>query len=421
MPKKNSSIKQLSAREILDSRGYPTIETRLVLSDGTEARASVPSGLSVGSYEARELRDGDSRRYQGRGVLLAVGKINDIIAPALIGQDVCSQREIDKILLDLDGTENKANLGANALLATSLVCARVAAASRQQELFIYLRETFAFGEPKIPVPLFNIFNGGKHADTNLDFQEFLLMPKRAETAEMVRMGAEIFHALGEELKKAGYDTDVGTEGGYAPDLESSIEAIELIMAGALRAGYEPRKDFQLGIDVGSSLLFEEKSGRYIFPLDEAHFTADNLIGLYEDWLRQYPIAYIEDGLAEDDWENWRGLTADLGQHLILAGDDLFATNSKRLRRSLEERAANAIIIKPNQVGTLTETVDCVKLADKHGYRVIVSHRSGETNDDFIVDLAVAAGADFLKAGSLARGERLAKYNRLMEIASVLKK
>jgi len=270
------------------------------------------------------------------------------------------------------------------------------------------------------VPLFNIFNGGKHADTNLDFQEFLVMPKKGEAKEMIRMGAEIFHALGAELKQAGYDTDVGAEGGYAPDLESSIEAIELIMAGALRAGYDPGKDFKLGIDVGSSVLFEEKSGRYIFPLDEAYFTADNLIGLYESWLRQYPIAYIEDGLAEDDWENWRGLTTDLGEHLLIVGDDLFATNTGRLRKALQEKAANAIIIKPNQAGTLTETVDCIKLADKHDYQIIVSHRSGETNDDFIVDLAVAAGAHYLKAGSLARGERLAKYNRLLEIADILK-
>ncbi len=421
MAKKNISIKQLSAREILDSRGYPTIEARIVLSDGTEAKASVPSGLSVGSYEACELRDGDHKRYQGRGVLRAVGKINDIITPALIGQDVSKQKEIDGILISLDGTENKSNLGGNSLLAVSLVCARAAAYSQKKELFVYLQETFSFSEPKIPVPLFNIFNGGKHADTNLDFQEFLVMPKKSDAKEMIRMGAEIFHALGNELKEAGYDTDVGAEGGYAPDLESSIEAIELIMAGALRAGYDPGKDFKLGIDVGSSVLFDEKSGRYVFPLDGAYFTADNLIGLYESWLRQYPIAYIEDGLAEDDWENWRGLTTDLGQHLLIAGDDLFATNTSRLRRALQEKAANSIIIKPNQAGTLTETVDCIKLADKYDYQIIVSHRSGETNDDFIVDLAVASGANYLKAGSLARGERLAKYNRLLEIADILKK
>jgi len=416
-----SKIKNIDAREILDSRGQPTIEARVTLSDGISAIASVPSGSSVGAHEAYEFRDGDNRRYFGRGVLRAVAKIKEIISPELVGQNIFKQKEIDDKLIALDGTDKKTNLGANTILAVSLACARAGALAKKQELFSYLQETFSFSEPKIPVPLFNLFNGGKHADTNLDFQEFLIIPKKASAAEMVRIGAEIFRALGVELRSADYDTDVGAEGGYAPDLDSSIEALELILAGALRAGYDPKKDFYLGIDVGSSVLYEAETKRYVFALDKTYFTSDNLIGLYESWLRKYPIIYLEDGLAEDDWDAWRGLTADLGQNMLIVGDDLFVTSSERLRRGLKEKVGNAIIIKPNQVGTLTETVDCIKLAEKHNYKIILSHRSGETNDDFIVDLAVASGADYLKAGSLSRGERVAKYNRLMAIEDLLNK
>jgi len=416
-----SKIKKVSAREILDSRGQPTIEARVILSDGISATASVPNGSSVGAHESYEFRDGDSKRYFGRGVLRAVDKIEEIISPELKGHDIFKQKEIDDKLIALDGTTKKTNFGANTILAVSLACARAGALAKKQELFIYLQDTFSFSKPEIPVPLFNIFNGGKHADTNLDFQEFLIIPKRSSAKEMVRVGAEIFLALGAELKSADYDTDVGVEGGYAPDLTSSIDAIELIMAGALRAGYDPKKDFYLGIDVGSSVLYEAETKRYVFSLDHSYFTTDNLIGLYESWLRKYPIIYLEDGLAEDDWEGWRGLTAELGQNMLIVGDDLFATSTDRLRRGLEEKAANAIIIKPNQVGTLSETIDCVKLAKKHNYQIIISHRSGETNDDFIADLAVAVGADYLKAGSLSRGERVAKYNRLMAIEDLLNK
>ena len=416
MPK----IKNISAREILDSRGRPTIEAAVTLDNGVSASAGVPAGTSTGKHEAFELRDGDSKRYSGFGVLRAVAKVNEIIAPKLIGQKMATQQEIDKFLIDLDGTENKTNLGANAVLAVSLACARAAAMNAKQELFVYLGEIFSFSKPKIPTPLFNIFNGGRHADTNLDFQEFLLIPKKAAAAEMVRAGAEIFQELAKVLKEAGYDTDTGIEGGYAPDLDSTIEAIEFILAAAIRAGYQPGTDFHLGVDVGSSLLYEAESGKYVFSLDNAYFSAANLIGLYNEWLKKYPFLYIEDGLAEDAWDDWRELTADLGKKLLIVGDDLFTTNSNRLRMGLKEKAANAIIIKPNQVGTLTETVDCIKLAQKHNYQVIVSHRSGETNDDFIVDLAVACGADYLKAGSLSRGERLAKYNRLMKIADLIK-
>jgi len=415
-----SKIKNILAREILDSRGNPTIEVKVVLANGLSAKASVPSGASTGSYEAIELRDGDKKRYGGLGVLQTVNKIREIITPKLIGFDVLKQSEIDKLLIALDGTPNKKNLGANGILAVSLACARVAALSQKQELFSYLQETFAFtSSPKIPTPLFNVFNGGKHADTNLDFQEFLIIPRPMAAAKMVQMGAEVFHELGKVLKESDYDTDIGAEGGYAPDIDSSIEAIELILAATIRAGYKPGEDLKLGVDVGSSVLYDMTTKKYLFSLDNIYFNSNSLIGLYNEWLKKYPFLYIEDGLAEDDWEGWRELTAELGDKVLIVGDDLFTTNVNRLRQGLKEKAGNAIIIKPNQIGTLTETVDCIRLAQKHNYKVIVSHRSGETVDDFIVDLAVASGADYLKAGSLSRGERLAKYNRLLEIADLL--
>lgn len=415
-----SKIKSIIAREILDSRGIPTIEVKITLASGLSAKASVPSGTSTGSHEAFELRDGDRKRYEGLGVLRAIGKINEIIAPKLIGLEATEQTKIDSVLIALDGTKNKKNLGANSTLAVSLACARAASKDKKQELFSYLQESFSFtNKPKIPVPLFNIFNGGKHADTNLDFQEFLIIPRAASAAKMIQMGSEIFHELGKVLKESDYDTDTGSEGGYAPDLDSSIEAIEFILAASIRAGYKPGEDIRLGIDVGSSVLYESNTKKYLFPLDNIYFNSANLIGLYNEWFKKYPIFYLEDGLAEDDWENWRELTTELGSKMLIVGDDLFTTSSDRLRQGLKEKAANAIIIKPNQVGTLTETVDCIRLAKTHGYKVIVSHRNGETNDDFIVDLAVAAGADYLKAGSLSRGERLAKYNRLLEIASII--
>jgi len=416
MPK----IKNIIAREILDSRGNPTLEAKVILDNGIISKASVPSGTSTGIHEAHELRDGDLKRYGGRGVLLAETKINELMAPKLIGLDIFKQEQIDKILIDLDGTPSKKNLGANAILAVSLACARAGAQAKKIELFDYLKSVYDFKTAsKIPVPLFNIFNGGIHADTNLDFQEFLIIPKRAKAALMIQEGAEIFHELGLVLKESDYDTDTGLEGGYAPDLDSSIEAIELILAAAIRAGYKPGLDVHLGIDVGSSMLYESDTKKYVFPLDNIYFNSANLIGLYNEWLRKYPLAYLEDGLSEDDWENWRELTAELGDKMMIVGDDLFTTNSERLRQGLKEKAANSIIIKPNQIGTLTETIDCIRLAQKHAYKVIVSHRSGETNDDFIVDLAVAVGADYLKAGSLSRGERLAKYNRLLEIAEII--
>lgn len=412
-----SKIKKIVAREILDSRGNPTVEAKVFLVNGMVSKASVPSGASTGIHEAVELRDGDLSRYGGKGVLKAVKNVNTVIEKALVGMDITKQQKIDEIMIKLDGTKNKAKLGANAILAVSLASARAGAQFKKQELYEYIAKTYKFPEKyKMPTPSFNIFNGGKHADTNLDFQEFMILPiKDISFKEKVRMGAEIFHELGNVLKKAGFDTDVGNEGGYAPDIVSSIQAIELILAAIINAGYEPGKDIGLGTDVGSSELYNKETKKYIFKLDQANFTNDNLIGLYNEWLRKYPIISIEDGLDQDDWEGWRELNKELGDDMLLIGDDLFVTNIDRLRKGLKEKAANAILIKPNQVGSLTETIECVKLAQKHNYKIMVSHRSGETCDDFIADLAVAMGADYIKSGSLARSERLAKYNRLMEI------
>jgi len=413
MPK----IKNIIAREILDSRGNPTVEAKVVLDDGTIAKDSAPSGASTGSYEAWELRDNDEKCYDGKGVLKAVENINTEIADALKGMDIFKQAEIDEKMIALDSTKNKSRLGANAILPVSLACARAGALSRGEELFEYLNQICGFNSKySLPTPCFNIFNGGKHADTNLDFQEFMIIPvKKVSFTEKVRMGAEIFHALGKILKRGGFDTDVGNEGGYAPDIISSVQALEFIISATISSNYKPGEDVCLGIDVGSSELYDQDQKKYIFKLDSNYFAADTLIGLYGEWLRNFPIIYLEDGLAENQWDDWQKLTKELGDKMMIVGDDLFTTNITRLRLGLKNKIANSIIIKPNQIGTLSETAECLKLAQKHNYKIIISHRSGETNDDFIADLAVAAGADFIKTGSLSRGERLAKYNRLMEI------
>jgi enolase len=414
-------IKSLVAREILDSRGYPTIETKITLSSGLSAKASVPSGASTGEHEAHELRDNDRNRYRGKGVLKAVKNVNETINKKLKGKLVTKQEEIDDMMIKLDGTENKNKLGANAILSVSLAVARAGALSKKQSLYEYIYKTYKFKHKfTLPRPYFNIFNGGLHADTNLDFQEFMIVPLKENTfAEKVRIGAEIFHTLGEVLKSANYDTDIGNEGGYAPDIDSSIQALELILAATLEAGYEPGVDIGLGTDVGSSELYDKKTKKYIFPLDNASFSKDTLSGLYYEWLNQYPFVSIEDPLDQDDWEGWSELNKQIGSEVMIVGDDLFVTNEKRLRKGLEKNAANTILIKPNQVGTLSETISCIKLAQKHDYEIMASHRSGETTDDFIADLAVATGAGHIKAGSLSRGERLAKYNRLMEIEQEL--
>ncbi|MBT4277514.1 phosphopyruvate hydratase [Candidatus Falkowbacteria bacterium] len=423
------TIQKVSAREILDSRGNPTIEVRVDLPNKLSAKASVPSGASTGIHEALELRDKE-KRYKGKGVLKAIKNVNISINRSLKGMDAREQEKIDKKLIKLDGTNNKKRLGANAILGASLACARAATTVKKQPLYDYINKSYKLQTTsyQLPIPMFNIFNGGKHADTNLDFQEFMVipMPKKMNNksgkkvfAENVRMGSEIFHELGRVLKERGLDTDVGNEGGYAPDICSSIQALDMIMAASTRAGYIPGVQVGLGTDVGSSVLYDKTKKKYIFRLDKAVFTNSTLTGLYHEWLREYPFVLIEDGLAEDDWEGWKELTHVLGNDLLLVGDDLFVTNKKRLQRGIKENVANSILIKPNQVGTLTETIECIKLAKKNDYKIIVSHRSGETTDDFIADLAVAAGADYIKAGAPNRGERVAKYNRLMEIEEEL--
>ncbi|MFA6106599.1 MAG: phosphopyruvate hydratase [Patescibacteria group bacterium] len=452
-------IKNIIAREILDSRGNPTVETRIALDNGIAARASAASACSFCAPGAVGLKDNDKKRYNGMGVLKAVENVNKVIGSKLVGLEAEEQEKIDKLMIELDGTENKKKLGANAILSVSLACARVAAKSCKKELYEYIGTKFqipparttvqSVGNPKsqgLPVPCFNMFNGGEHGDTNLDFKEYMVIPlmsgssaatpltpdpfpahaSRARGAEiksfsdMVRMGAEIYHELGRVLKEAGYDTDTGTEGGYAPDMHSSIQAMELIMAAGVRAGYKPGEDFGLGIDIGSGSLYNKETGKYIFKLDQANFTSANLTGLYYEWFRKYPIVYLEDGLSADDLSGWKDLTRSLGPEIALAGDNFFAAGIKRVREALKEKIANTVVLKPGQAGTLTETIECALLAKKHGYKIAVSARGGETNDDFISDLAVALGAEYFKAGSLSRGERVSKYNRLMEIEENVK-
>ncbi|MFA5420560.1 MAG: phosphopyruvate hydratase [Patescibacteria group bacterium] len=417
-----TKIKEVKAREILDSRGNPTVEVKVFLDNGISAKAGVPSGASTGIHEAFELRDGDKKRYGGNGVLKAVKNVNTIINKALKGEDVFSQEKIDKKMIKLDGTKNKKKLGANAILGVSMAVARAAAAAKNQELFQYLAETYSFDNSyKIPTPAFNIFNGGKHADTNLDFQEFMIIPNvNIETfSEKLRMGSEIFHELGRVLKEHNLDTDVGNEGGYAPNISSTVSALEYIISAAERMSYKPGADVFLGTDVGSSELYNEKEGKYVFSLDDTKLSSLDLITLYHEWAKKYYMVSIEDGLAEDDWDNWVTLTKELGDNVMLIGDDLFATNENRLKKGIKSKAANAILIKLNQVGTVSETMQTIKLAQKNNYKLMVSHRSGETVDDFIADLAVAVSAEYIKSGSLSRGERLAKYNRLLEIEELL--
>lgn len=413
MPK----IKTIKAIEILDSRGDPTVETWVNLDNGLWGKASVPSGASTGTYEALELRDGDQKRFSGKGVLKAVNNVNEKIFPALKDLEVEKQEEIDQKMIDLDGTKNKSNLGANAILSVSLACARSAAKAKGLQLFEYLREIYSFKKPDdYPTPMFNIFNGGKHADTNLDFQEFMVIPVlKTDISEKIRIGAEVFHELGRVLKSHGFDTDVGNEGGYAPDISHSIDAIEMILEAIEKAGFMPGSEVALGVDVGASTLYDRRKKEYIFKLDNSFLNSDQLIGLYTDWLGKYPIISIEDGLDEDDFAGWKLLTRELGKKIMLVGDDLFATNLERFKQGIKEKLANAILIKPNQIGTLSETVTCIKYAQEKNYKVVISHRSGETNDSFITDLSFACRAHFIKAGAPCRGERLAKYNRLLQI------
>ncbi len=409
-------IVHVRGREILDSRGNPTVEAEVGLAGGAVGVAAVPSGASTGENEALELRDGDSARYQGKGVLKAVASINGPIARTVLNMDALDQVAVDQAMRQLDGTPNKSRLGANAILAVSLATARAAAMALGLPLYRYLG---GIGARTLPVPLMNILNGGAHADNTLDIQEFMIVPVGAPTfAEALRWGAEVFHTLKSVLRERGYSTAVGDEGGFAPNVRSSEEAIELILEAIARAGYAPRTQIALALDVAASELYEE--GVYVFRKSGgARRTSEQMIRFYEDLIRQYPIISLEDGLAERDWAGWRALTEALGDRVQLVGDDLFVTNVNLLRRGIEEGVANAILIKVNQIGTLTETWDAIELARRRGYGGIISHRSGETEDTFIADLAVAAHLGQIKTGSLSRTDRVAKYNQLLRIEEEL--
>lgn len=420
---KKFAIKNICAREILDSRGNPTVEVKIELSSGVIAGAKVPSGASTGVHEALELRDGDKKRYLGKGVLKAVRNVNNKIAPVLRGIDVRRQADIDHVMIELDGTPNKSKLGANAILGVSLASARAAAFAGKKPLYRYIRQAYRLGGKKLkmPLPMMNILNGGAHAAWSLDFQEFMIVPKVNQFCERVRAGSEIFHHLGKILKARGFVTSVGDEGGFAPRLNRNEKAFEMIMQAIRAAKYRPGKEIAIAIDAAASEFYNQKTKKYELRVDKKKLQAHELNRLYQSWIKKYPLMSIEDGLAEDDWDNWILHTESLGKKIMLVGDDLFVTNVKRLARGIELGVANAILIKVNQVGSLTETIEAIKLAQKQGYKVIISHRSGETADDFIADLAVAVGAEFIKTGSLSRSERVEKYNRLMEIERELGK
>src|SRR6476661_2426737 len=411
-----SEIAQIRAREILDSRGNPTVEADVILESGIMARAAVPSGASTGEHEAIELRDGDKTRYLGKGVLNAVKNVEDEIGPALMGHEVTDQLGIDAKMLELDGTPNKANLGANAMLAVSMACARAGAMHSQMPLWRYLGGPLA---RVMPVPMMNILNGGAHATNTVDFQEFMVVPVGAETfGDALRMGAEVFHSLKKVLVKRKLATGVGDEGGFAPDLRDDEEAIKVILEAIDAAGYAAGKEVALALDCAASELYSD--GTYTFKKSGAgKRDADGMIELYRKWLEEYPIVSIEDGLAEDDWDGWSKLTAALGDRCQLVGDDIFVTNTERLARGIESGVANAILIKVNQIGTLSETLEAIEMARAAGYLSIISHRSGETEDTFIADLSVATGVGQIKTGSASRTDRVAKYNQLLRIEEML--
>ncbi|TAL49801.1 phosphopyruvate hydratase [Patescibacteria group bacterium] len=411
------NIESIHAHEILDSRGNPTINVTVLLKNGIAGSASVPSGASTGEHEALELRDGDKKRYHGKGVLKAVANVHKKIAPRLIGMDVTRQRDIDAAMMELDGTMNKSNLGANAILGVSLACAHAAARANKMPLYQYIRHVFQlpYSKFRLPLPTMNVLNGGAHADWVLDFQEFMIVPTQRTFRERIRAGAEIFYALEDLLKQKGYSTLKGDEGGYAVPLKTNEEAFKLIMAAIKKAGYTPGKNVFLAMDPAVSELYQEKTKRYHLKIEGKTLTREQMIALWEKWLKKYPIMSLEDGLDQDDWDGWVQMTKHLGKKVGLVGDDFLVTNVSRLAKAIEMKAGNAILIKLNQIGTLSETVDAIMLAKQYGWKVSVSHRSGETEDTTIADLAVAVNADFIKTGSLSRSERLAKYNRLMEI------
>lgn len=411
-----SEIIEIFGREIIDSRGNPTVEVDVALEDGIIGRASVPSGASTGSREALELRDQDKKCFLGKGVKKAIDNINNLIAPEIIGFDSTEQTLIDQLMLDLDGTENKAKLGANAILGVSLAVAKAAAIDCDLPLFQYIGGVNA---KELPVPMMNIINGGSHADNNVDLQEFMIMPVGAANIKSaIQMGAEIFHTLKKVLNKKGYNTAVGDEGGFAPDLKSNVEAVDIILEAIQQAGYSAGKDVFLALDAAASEFY--KDGKYLLSAESSSKkSSQEMISFYQDWVKQYPIISLEDPLAEEDWEGWKELTALLGKNVQIVGDDIFVTNTKILKRGIEEKTANSVLIKLNQIGTLTETLDAVEMAKRAGFTTVISHRSGETEDSTIADLAVAVNAGQIKTGSMSRTDRVAKYNQLIRIEEEL--
>lgn len=410
-------IADILAREILDSRGNPTVEVDVVLESGIVGRAAVPSGASTGEHEAIELRDKDEKRFSGKGVLTAVKNVNDEIADNLIGLDASDQITIDNIMLELDGTANKSKLGANAILGVSLAVAKAAAEELDLPLYQYIGGVNA---KILPVPMMNILNGGSHADNNVDLQEFMVSPAGAASfSEALRMGAEVFHSLKKVLAKKGYNTAVGDEGGFAPDLKSNEEAIEVILEAIGKTGYKAGSDIFIALDPASSEFYDVQKKKYILASEKRELDANQMTDYYVDWIKKYPIISLEDGMAEDDWEGWKIMSDKLGKKVQLVGDDIFVTNTKRLARGIKEGIANSILIKVNQIGTLTETLDAIEMAHKAGYTAMISHRSGETEDSTIADLAVATNVGQIKTGSASRSDRIAKYNQLMRIEEML--
>ncbi len=413
-----SEIIDIRAREIIDSRGNPTIEVEVLTEEGAFGRAAVPSGASTGKYEAVELRDKNKKRFLGKGVLKAAKNVDEIIAPNLIGMEVTEQRLIDKIMLELDGTKNKKKLGANAILGVSLAVAKAAAEEYGQPLYQYIGGVNAH---TLPVPMMNILNGGSHADNSIDFQEFMVMPLGADTfSEGLRMGIEIFHHLKSVLKKKGYSTNVGDEGGFAPNIKSNEEAIEIVIKAIEVAGYKPGKDVWIAMDAAASEFYDSKKKRYVFSQsDGRELSGEAMVEYWADWAKRYPIFSIEDGLDEDDWKNWDRLTEAIGDKVQLVGDDLFVTNTERLAKGIKNKSANSILIKVNQIGSLTETIEAVDMANRNKFTSVMSHRSGETEDVTIADLAVALNTGQIKTGSASRSDRVAKYNQLLRIEEEL--
>jgi len=413
-----TEIVGIRARQVLDSRGNPTVEADVILESGAMGRAIVPSGASTGEHEACELRDGDKSHYMGKGVLQAVANVESVIAPELEGMDASDQRLIDKTMIELDGTPNKTKLGANAILAVSMACTRAVAQTLEVPLYRYLGGVNA---SILPTPMMNVLNGGAHADSNVDFQEFMLMPVGADRfSEALRWGTETFHALKTVLKKKGYNTAVGDEGGFAPSLKSNSEAIELILEAIEVAGYKPGEQIAIALDPAASEFYDKEKQKYVFKKsDKRELSSEEMVAFWDNWSRQYPIVSLEDGLAEDDWAGWRLMTDKMGGRIQLVGDDLFVTNTKRLQRGIEEGVANSILIKVNQIGTVTETLEAIDLGRRYGYTAVMSHRSGESEDTFIADLAVATGVGQIKTGSASRTDRIAKYNQLLRIEEEL--